>query len=219
MEQVIKLGPGHSGLLLDFVAVLIKEGYVKDADKILQIAKPPKETAKYLHTLARIREAQGRLDDASALIRKALALEPKSFDILFDAARFSGQHNRWQEALDYLQRCDDVAPDRPEVLLKLTLALLKTKRREKAVSVARRMATVAPNDPNANYLLAFTLVETELGETAEPIARKALQQNPKDPSTHLLMGIIYYTKGDLERARESFNECLALDPNLADGHY
>jgi len=219
VTEVVKLGPSGANVMLDFVAVMVRNGYVQDAEKILQIARPPKPTAKYLHTLARVREAQNDLTQASALFQQALNLEPENFDILFDASRFSAQHNKWSDAVDYLQRCDTVSPDRPEVLLKLTLALLKTRRREKAVSVARRLATVSPNDPNAQYILAFALVENDLTETADPIAKKALAQNPKDANTQLLMGIIQLNKGELDAARASFDRTLQLDPNLLDAHY
>ncbi|ABF39914.1 Tetratricopeptide repeat protein [Candidatus Koribacter versatilis Ellin345] len=219
VQQVVKLGPANSNVMLDFVAVLVRNGYIQDSEKILQIARPSKPTAKYLHTLARVREAQDNLPEASKLFQQALQLDPKSFDLLFDGARFSGQHNRWDEAVGYLQKCDEVNPDRPEVLLKLTLAYLKTRRREKAVSVARRLASVSPNDPNAQYILAFALVENELWETAEPMARKAVEQNPKDANSQLLMGIIHLNKGELDAARVSFDETLRLDPNLLDAHY
>src|SRR5205823_5747011 len=119
-------------------AVLLKNGYFDDADKLLQIGRPAGPNPEYLHLVARLREAQGRLPQAWDLLQRAVRLQPRSFDLLFDCARFLAQHERWDEAANFLVSADAVSPDRPEVLLKLTLALLKTRRREKALVVARR---------------------------------------------------------------------------------
>ncbi len=219
IAQVVKLGPAHSDVMLDFVTVLVRNGYVHDAEKILQVARPPKPTARYLHTLARVQEAKGDLTQAATLFQQAIKLDPKNFDLLFDAARFYAKQNKWNDAIEYLTQCDAITPDRPEVLLKLTLGLLKTRRREKAVSVARRLANITPNDPNAQYILAFAMVENELWETAEPIAQKALDKNPKDANTQLLVGIIHLNKGELDAARTNLDESKRLDPNLLDAHY
>src|SRR5207302_4153073 len=98
-----------------------------------------------------------------------------------------------------------VRPDQPEVLLKLTLALLKTHRRDKAVGVAKRLNSVSPDDPDSQYILAFALVDSELWEMAEPIAVKAVQARPADPNTQLLMGLVYLNKGETAAARESLD--------------
>ena len=134
VAQVLRLGPAKSGITLDFVAVLIRNGYLEDADKILQIVRPARPSADYLHILARVREAQGQISAASRLLQQALQVEPKSFDLLFDCARFAAQHERWEDAVDFLQRANLVNPDRPDVLMKLTLALLKDTPQRKSCS-------------------------------------------------------------------------------------
>jgi tetratricopeptide (TPR) repeat protein len=228
LHQEDKVGPLIAKILsrqaglevtLDFVAVLIRNGYLKDADKILQALHPAHASADYLHVLARVREAQERIPEAASLLQRALQAEPKSFDLLFDSARFAAQHERWDDAVNLLQRANMVSPDRPEVLLKLTLALLKSRRRERAVAVAKRLNAIAPDDPDAQYILAFALVENEQWEMAEPIALKAVQSRPADANTQLLIGIVHLSKGDLQPARESLDKSLAIDPNLQDAHY
>ena len=99
----------------------------------------------------RVREAEGRVPEAHELLQQAVKLQPKSYELLFDCARFAAQHENWNESIDFLQRADAVSPDRREVLLKLTLALLKVRFREQAVAVAKRLNAIAPDDPDAQY--------------------------------------------------------------------
>lgn len=219
IAQLLQKGSAPLKVKLDFAAVLIRNGYVNDAGKLLQVSRPAQPTAEYLHILARVREAQERIPEASDLFEQALKLEPKSYDLLFDCARFAAQHERWTEAVNLLARANAVSPDRPEVLMKLTLALLKSRHRERAVLVARQLTAVSPNDPDAQYILAFALVDNELWEMAEPIALKAAQARPNDANNQLLMGIIHLSKGELQAARERLDQALTLDPNLQDAHY
>ena len=219
ITQLLRTANAHPKVTLDFAAVLIRNGYVNDADKLLQVSRPAHPNAEYLHILARVREAQQRIPEASDLLQQALQLEPKSYELLFDSARFAAQHERWTEALKLLTRANEVSPDRPEVLMKLTLALLKSRHRERAVLVARQLNAVSPNDPDAQYILAFALVDNELWEMAEPIALKAVAARPNDANNQLLMGIIHLSKGEMEAARQSLDRALTLDPNLQDAHY
>ena len=218
ISEVLRLH-GENSIKLDFVAVLVKNGYLEEADKLLAVVRPATPNADYFHLLARMREAQGRNDESWDLLQRALKLQPKSFDLLFDCARFAAMHDRWNDAADLLQRADDVSPDRPEVLLKLTLALLKTKRRERAIGVAKRLNAVSPDDADAQYILAFAMVDNELWEMAEPIANKAVQTRPGDAHAHLLMAVVRLSKGETTLARQELDQSLAIDPQLQDAHY
>jgi tetratricopeptide (TPR) repeat protein len=219
IAQVLRLRRTHPAVALDLVAVLLKNGYLEDADKLLQAVRPAAPDADYLHILARVREAQGKAAEAHELLQQAVKLQPKSYELLFDCARFAAQHDNWEESIDFLRRADAVEPDRREVLLKLTLALLKVRFREKAVAVAKRLNAIAPDDPDAQYILAFALVEVSQFEAAEPIALKVVQAKPGDANAQLLFAIVQLNKGDLAAARQALDRSLAIDPNLQDAHY
>jgi len=105
-----------TGTALDFVAVLLHNGYVQDASKLMQKlmpTRPAKPGAAYLHVLARVREAEGRKPEARQLLAEALRLQPKSFDILFDCARVAAEENRWKDSVELLKRANEVKPDDP----------------------------------------------------------------------------------------------------------
>jgi tetratricopeptide (TPR) repeat protein len=203
----------------DFVAVLLRNGYVDDAAHIMEIAAPQKPSAGYLHSLARVRAAQKRLPDAQNLLGQALKLEPKSFDLLFDSARLAAQQNQWNETVIFLRRADQVKRDQPEILQKLSLALLKRGNHTAAVAVARRLNSTQPDNPDNEYVLASALLEDGLPEEAEPIARKVAAARPQDANSVLLLAIAEFKKGDTAAAKQDLLRCLAIDPNSADAHY
>jgi len=205
--------------VLEFDAVLVRNGYLGDAENLLEAAKPANPSADFLRAKSRVREAQGRRKEARALLAQALTLKPGSFDLLFDSARVAAEDNQWEDTVKFLRQADKVQPDRPEVLLKLALALLKTRRRDAAVAVAHQLVALQPDDPTNEYLLASALVSTDLFEQADPIARKLVQKRPDDANNRLLLGTVLFNTGDIEGARESFERCLALDPKIQDARY
>jgi tetratricopeptide (TPR) repeat protein len=205
--------------VLEFDAVLVRNGYLGDAENLLEAAKPAMPSADFLRAKSRVREAQGRRKEARALLAQALTLKPGSFDLLFDSARVAAEDNQWEDTVKFLRQADKVQPDRPEVLLKLALALLKTRRRDAAVAVAHQLVALQPDEPTNEYLLASALVSTDLFEQADPIARKLVQKRPDDANNRLLLGTVLFNTGDIEGARESFERCLALDPKIQDARY
>src|SRR6266849_9376748 len=91
-------------VLRDFVTVLLRNGYVDDAAHLVDNVKPVKPSADYLQTLARVRAAQRRPQDAQALLSQALKLQPKSFDLLYESAGFAAQQNQLDKMIEFLHR-------------------------------------------------------------------------------------------------------------------
>ena len=206
-------------VLLEFDAVLVRNGYVGDAERLLEVARPLHPSAEYLRAQSRVFEAKGLRSAARALLAQALKLQPDSFDLLFDSARVSAQDNQWEDAVKFLRQADKVRPDRPEVLLKLALALLKTNRRDAGVAVAHRLVEIQPDNPDNQYILASALISTDLFEQAAPIALHLVEQRPKDANAHLLLGTVQFNMGEVDGASQNLERCLELDPKLVDARY
>jgi len=206
-------------VLRDFVTVLLRNGYVDDAAHLMDRVKPVKPSADYLQTLALVRTAQGKPQAAMVFLSQALKLQPKAFDLLYEAAGLAAQQNHLDEMIELLHRADEVQPNRPAVLQKLSLALLKAGRRAGAVAAAKRLNAIQPDNPDNEYVLAFTLIEADSPEEAEPIARKLAAARPDDANSQLLLGIAEFKTGDAEGARRDLQRCLTIDPHLADAHY
>ncbi len=209
----------HPRAVYDFVSVMLRHGYVQDAGQLMETVQPKTMTADYLQTLARVRMAQHRAEEARGLLNRALKLNPRSYELYLDSAQVAAQQDRWDEMIQFLRRADDVRPDQAEVLQKLSLALLRTGHRSAAVASARRLNALDPQNADNAYVLAYTLVEADLEEEAQPIAKKLVSLRPKDANSQLLLGIIAYKVGKMEDAKRALTDCLALLPNSPDALY
>ena len=218
--QVLRLPPGKQGVALDFVAVLLRNGYVDDAAKLMQAIRPAQPGADYLHVLSRVREAAGRKPEARQLLAEALRMQPKSFEILFDSARVAAEDNRWKDSVELLKRADAVKPDDPSVLMKLAVECMQIGESERARVAAKRLYDLEPENPDAQYVYGRILHDAErFQEIVEPLARKMVRERPDDPHALFLLGMINYDEGNEAEAQQEFTRSLQFDPKNNDARY
>ena len=218
--QVLRLPPAKQETVLDFVAVLLQNGYVHDASMLMEKIRPLKPSAGYVHVLARVREAEGHKQEARQLLAEALRMQPKSFDILFDSGRFAAEENRWKESVALLQRANMVKPDDPAVLMKLAVEYTQIGELERARLAAKRLYDLEPENPDAQYIYGRILEETQrFQEILDPLARKMVAQRPNDPHALFLLGMVDYDTGNESEARQEFTRSLQLDPKNNDTRY
>ncbi len=220
ISQVLRLPPASQGTALDFVAVLLHNGYVQDASKLMEGIRPPNPGASYVHMLARVREAQGRKADARQLLAEALRLQPKSFDILFDSARFAAEDKHWKDSVELLKRADAVKPDDPGVLMKLAVEYMQVGELEAARLASKRLYSLEPDNPDAQYIYGRILQQTQrFQEIVDPLAHKMVAERPDDPHALFLLGMIDYDEGNETESRLAFTRSLQFDPNNNDARY
>ena len=218
--EVLRLPPARRGTALDFVAVLLHNGYVQDASKLMEAIRPAKPDAGYVHVLARVRESEGRRAEARQLLAEALRMQPKSFDILFDSGRFAAEENRWKDSLELLKRADAVKPDNPAVLMKLAVEYTQIGELERARVASKRLYDLEPDNPNAQYVYGRILQETKrFQEIVDPLARKMVAERPNDPHALFLLGMIDYDEGNNAESRREFTRSLQFDPTNNDTRY
>ncbi len=218
--QALRLPPARKGIALDFVAVLLHNGYVQDASKSMQAIRPAKPDADYMHMLARVREAEGHKAEARQLLAEALRLQPKSFDILFDSARFAAEENRWKDSVDLLKRADAVKPDDPAVLMKLAVEYMQIGEFELARLASQRLYDLEPENADAQYVYGRILQQTQrFQEILDPLARKMVRERPNDPQALFLLGMVDYDTGNEAESRLEFTRSLQFDPKNNDTLY
>lgn len=147
-------------------------------------------------------------------------MQPKSFDILFDCARFAAEENRWKESVELLQRADAVKPDDPGVLTKLAVENMQIGELEHARLASKRLYDLEPENPDAQYIYGRILQETQrFQEVLAPLARKMVTQRPDDPHALFLLGMVDYDAGNDAEARQQFARSLQFEPKNNDTRY
>jgi Flp pilus assembly protein TadD len=154
------------------------------------------------------------------LLAEALRMQPKSFDILLDSARFAAEDNHWKDSVALLERANAVKPNNPAVLMKLAVEYMQIGELERARVVSRGLYDLEPENPDAQYIYGRILQETQrFQEILDPLARKMVAERPNDPHALFLLGMVDYDEDSEAEARQEFTRSLQLDPKNNDTRY
>jgi tetratricopeptide (TPR) repeat protein len=202
-----------------FARVLVDNGFVEDAQELLQAAAPhEKVTTEYLMVLARVQEAQGDVALAGRTLARVTKVDPHSFDALFQSARLASQMKEYKKEAALLDKALEIQPDDLEALRHLVLALMRSGDAVKAVAAARQLYSLKPADADTLYLLGAALANHAEWHDARPIMEKLVSARD-DATAHVMLGMTLMNDGDIEGASQQIERALQQNANEIEAHY
>jgi tetratricopeptide (TPR) repeat protein len=185
----------------------------KTIDEIL--AKSPKDSA-VMALKAQLLLADYRLDEALAMVKAAVTLDPRSGTVQLTRGRVLRARGELEDARKALNEALDL--DRLGVGLDaaIELANLHMQRREMDTSIAfaERGVNARPDSLDARMTLIRTLmVRSEDYPRAENEVKTLLARYPAQPAVHAAWGNICIVNRDPAGARRSYERALQLDPD------
>lgn len=105
------------------------------------------------------------------------------------------------------------AKESQSALFKKARALIKQKKNQDAQLVYEKILHNNPKNAEALAGLGWTYYTQGQRDLAEEQAKKALQIDNRIPMAHNVLGAIYFSKGQVEDAKNEFRTVLRLDPN------
>ena len=131
----------------------------------------------------------------------------------YNGLRAHLEGKNWKEAAVAGERSLKFNPYRLDTRHYLGQIYLELGETEKARTLLERVDRSSPHYPQNLYYLAEANLQLKALEEAESKARHANLILPEDATLHNLLGRIYGTKGDAERALEHFREAVRLKPH------
>jgi tetratricopeptide (TPR) repeat protein len=119
---------------------------------------------------------------------------------------------RIADALPYLERTREAAPDNPELAYVLGMAYIQTRQLEKARQAWARTFAVDPASASAHLLTAQMMIRAQLDDLAEAELRLAQKQDPRLPHVHYLLGQTALFRGQLDDSIALFKKELEINP-------
>ena len=163
-------------------------------------------------------QAQGRLDEAIALYRAALARDPNdalTYSNLGTALAASGQLD---EAVVQYRRALELAPNDADSHYNLGNALMAQGRTADAADRFREALRIEPGLPEAHLNLGNALAALGLIEEAAAHYRQAIALRPDGVEAVNNLGLLLGAQGRLDEAIALFRRALSSDPGFADAH-
>jgi len=164
-------------------------------------------------------QRMGRHAEAVKNFRHVLERSPLDALAHFDLAVSLFQLNQLDDAIREAQAALAIVPYYTRADELLGAIWLQKKDTARARESFNRILTIAPDDFAAHYNLGALAVLDSRWEEGERHLLAARRSDPQAAEAPNTLGSLYLRRGELERARDAFEEAIRLEPKFASAHY
>jgi tetratricopeptide (TPR) repeat protein len=203
-------------LMMDGIE-LHRDGHTDQAIANYQqvIAKRPDMGLAY-RRLAYLLWERGRLVEAIATLRHALAVNGPDVDIEVRLGTYLAETDRVPEAIPMLEGAVRQDPMNTDALNGLGIAYARAGREADALGTFERILSTSPHDAYALENVGTVYLQKRNLTAARDAFTKALASDPRSSRAHAGMGVIALESGDRERAFAEWKQAVAADPRNFD---
>jgi protein O-GlcNAc transferase len=193
---------------------LLEEGAYDDALTACRKALALDPGSADAHALAgRCLAYLNRVDEAEKELLEALAEDRECVDAWFGLAFVSWLRADDREALGYLQRARQLAPDDEAVLAQLVGTYGNLGRFQEAADLYEETKSIYADSAEIAYQWGLVLSRQGRYDEAIAIWQQAAEWEEDFPELHLSMARAWAARGDLDRAFEELSKELELYPD------
>jgi tetratricopeptide (TPR) repeat protein len=198
--------------------------YYSQQKKFIEAEKVQAEIFKIFPEVSLTREAEtyielGDYDKAKALLKKAIAINPRFVDAYNDLGRIYLKEGKTDEALNIFQNLARSNPLYTGIRVNLGEALLNKGRFEEALAEFKKGLKLGGASKELYNNIAYIYLKLSETEKAIKAYKKALKIDPGFYYAHSGLGQIYLDKYFLDEALVEFDQAVRLKPDYAPAHY
>ena len=148
---------------------------------------------------------------------QALQKFPEDPEINYYLGTLCSRQQKFQQAIKYLAKSDEVEPENVQTLLALAAAYDEVREYSRSEEIYAKLVKLEANSPIVlnNYAYHLSVMGVRLNEALEMV-KKALQADEDNAPYLDTLGWIYYQLGDYQNARTYIEKSLALRTDSAE---
>jgi tetratricopeptide (TPR) repeat protein len=146
-------------------------------------------------------------------LEKADALQPGTFEILYNLGQAYLRAGAYSKAEFVLDRALKLKPDSPETLNLLAQVYSNESRPLDALDLLVRAHKIAPENTDVIFLMARVSMSQNYYEDAIPLLESGLAIAPQRSDMLAALGESYFMAGRVDKASEKFQKLVQLDPS------
>lgn len=178
-----------------------------------ELSSENKDNVQLHFTLGVLLAAEKQYRPAQLELERANALQPETFEILYNLGQAYLRSGEYPKAELALNRALKLKPDSPEALYLLAQVYSDQKKSVDALDLLVRAHKLAPQNADIIFLLARVSMGQNYFEDAIPLLESGLQTAPKRADLRAALGESYFMSGKTEKAIAEFKELIALEPS------
>ncbi|MBI4968819.1 MAG: tetratricopeptide repeat protein [Rhodospirillales bacterium] len=218
-EQALRLDPRNADALNLLGTAHFQAGQPARAVELVgkAVAARPNFPDAHLN-LGSALAALGRLDEAIAHFEKATRQAPNNPNAHYNLGLALQSKGRFEDSAKRLARALALAPNHPGAWMALGTAKIQLNEPSEAEAAFRKAIALDPKMAEAHLNLGNVLFEGKRVEEAEEACRRAQTLDSALPRPHHLLGKIAITRSAWQTALGHFQDALARDASLIEGH-
>ena len=146
-------------------------------------------------------------------LEKADALQPGTFEILYNLGQAFLREGEYSKAELALTRALKLKPESPQTLYLLAQAYSNELRPLDALDLLVRANKLAPENPDILFLMARISISQKYFEDAIPLLEKGLEIAPQRTDFRAALGESYYKSDKIDKAIEEFKKLIEVEPS------
>ncbi|MCK7582594.1 MAG: tetratricopeptide repeat protein [Chromatiales bacterium] len=191
-----------------------REGYLDNAEllyrRILEVAPDQADAMHFLGVLLHQRDRSGEAVD---LIQRSIELDPGFADRYNNLGNVLVEHERLAEATEAYRKAIALQPGHANAYNNLGAALRAQGRFEEAEAAYQKAIEANPDHADAHNNMGNLMSCQHRVREAVAYYCKAITLMPHHPESNKMLGIAYYTLGQIDAAAEVFRRWLDQEPD------
>ena len=208
-----RVAPPSNASRFNLLRALLRAGRTAQALKVANdlSAQNPKDVQLHF-TLGVLLASEKQFHAAQFELEKADALQPDTFEILYNLAQAYLRAADYNKAELILHRAQALKPDSPEVLYLLAQSANEQSRPVDALELLTRAHKLAPENTDIIFLLGRVSMTQNYFEDAIPLLESGIKLAPQRADLRAALGESLFMSGKTDRAVAEFEELIKVDP-------
>ncbi len=157
--------------------------------------------------------AEKKYNEALIEYQRVLTEHPDLFQLYDKIGLCYYRLNDYDNALEYFIKMLEKEPQSQDTLINLSAIYFEQGNLEEGMKYFQRLDEKTLNDPSLFYNIGVLLFDSNQIEMAIEYLSKSLAIDPSYVDAHYQMGLANLNKGDMEKAKESFEKVVELAPD------
>jgi len=181
----------------------------------------PKEKIVVFNELSRAREMgmDGQVDEAIAVIRRIIAIDPEISDAYFSIGNILFKARKFKEAIPYFEQALERKPDDTFCVMNIANSYLNMGRPADGETFVVEYLKKGFSDSQLHYLLGTLTFLQKKYDEALKYYDECLSSNSDSAASHNAMAAIFILRDDLPSAEKHIASAMAINPKLSNLNY
>ncbi|MBV8436413.1 MAG: tetratricopeptide repeat protein [Silvibacterium sp.] len=214
IRHLERVRPANVPTRFNLIHAYLEDNRPQEALRIAtELSEENKQDVQLHFTLGVLLASEKQYKSAELELEKADALQPGTFEILYNLGQAYLRDGNNAKAEIALSRALKLKPDSPETLLLLAQAYANESRPMDALDLLTRAHKMAPENPDIIFQMAQVSISQHYFEDAIPLLESGLKIAPQRTDLTAALGESYFMSGKVDKAIEVFEKLVKMDPS------